>query len=114
MPTVAIVGNDAVLQAAPATPVQLAHACLRRGFTVAVPHVFDTAVLGSAILGAVGIGAHPDVRAGIAAMTRPGAIFTPDPAMKRHYDRRYRLYADLVERLRAFWTALPGGAEDVQ
>jgi len=37
VPTVAIVGNDAVLAAAPATPVQLAHACLRRGFTVAVP-----------------------------------------------------------------------------
>jgi hypothetical protein len=34
---VAIIGNDAVLAAAPATPVQLAHACLRRGFTVAVP-----------------------------------------------------------------------------
>ena len=37
VPTVAIVGNDAVLYAAPATPVQLAHACLRHGFTVAVP-----------------------------------------------------------------------------
>ena len=36
-PTVAIVGNDAVLYAAPATPVQLAHACLRHGFAVAVP-----------------------------------------------------------------------------
>jgi len=35
--SVAIIGNDAVLAAAPATPVQLAHACLRRGFTVAVP-----------------------------------------------------------------------------
>ena len=34
---VAIIGNDAVLAAAPATPVQIAHACLRRGFTVAVP-----------------------------------------------------------------------------
>jgi hypothetical protein len=34
---VAIIGNDAVLAAAPATPVQLAHACLRRGFAVAVP-----------------------------------------------------------------------------
>jgi len=34
---VAIVGNDAVLAATPATPVQLAHACLRRGFSVAVP-----------------------------------------------------------------------------
>jgi len=37
VPTVAIIGNDAVLAAAPATPVQLAHACLRRGFAVAVP-----------------------------------------------------------------------------
>ena len=37
IPTVAIVGTDAVLAAAPATPVQIAHACLRRGFTVAVP-----------------------------------------------------------------------------
>ena len=35
--TVAIIGNDALLAAAPATPVQLAHACLRRGYTVAVP-----------------------------------------------------------------------------
>ncbi len=34
---VAIIGNDAVLDAAPATPVQIAHACLQRGFTVAVP-----------------------------------------------------------------------------
>lgn len=35
--SVAIVGNDAVLAAVPATPVQVAHACLRRGFSVAVP-----------------------------------------------------------------------------
>ena len=34
---VAIIGNDVVLAAAPATPVQVAHACLRRGFAVAVP-----------------------------------------------------------------------------
>ena len=37
IPMVVIIGNDAVLAAAPATPVQIAHACLRRGFTVAVP-----------------------------------------------------------------------------
>lgn len=37
VPTVAIIGNDAVLAAAPATPVQLAHACLQCGFSVAVP-----------------------------------------------------------------------------
>src|SRR5688500_16138723 len=37
LPAVVILGNDAVLAAAPATPVQLAHACLEHGFTVAVP-----------------------------------------------------------------------------
>src|SRR5688572_18932952 len=37
VPAVAIVGNDAVLAAAPASPVQLAHACLQHGFSVAVP-----------------------------------------------------------------------------
>jgi hypothetical protein len=37
IPSVAIIGNDAVLVAAPATPVQLSHACLRYGFSVAVP-----------------------------------------------------------------------------
>src|SRR3954453_820954 len=37
IPTVAIIGNDAVLVAAPATPVQLSHACLRYGFSFAVP-----------------------------------------------------------------------------
>src|SRR5690348_11328322 len=37
MASVAIIGNDAVLAAAPATAVQLAHACLRRGYSFAVP-----------------------------------------------------------------------------
>lgn len=35
--TVALLGNDAVLAARPATPVQLAHACLQAGFQMAVP-----------------------------------------------------------------------------
>lgn len=48
--SVAIIGNDAVLAAAPATPVQLAHACLRRGFTVAVPASWgDELVAGEAV-----------------------------------------------------------------
>jgi len=44
---VAIVGNDVVLAAAPATPVQLAHACLRRGFSVAVPASWGDELLAS-------------------------------------------------------------------
>jgi hypothetical protein len=37
VPRVAVLGNDAVLAARPATPVQLAHACRRAGFELAVP-----------------------------------------------------------------------------
>src|SRR5215204_5905632 len=47
IPAVAIIGNDAVLVAAPATPVQLAHACLRRGFSVAVPASWGDELLAS-------------------------------------------------------------------
>ena len=52
------------------------------GFGVAVPRVLETAVLGSAILGAVGIGAHPDVRAAIAAMTAIDRPHRAGPAQR--------------------------------
>src|SRR5215203_2151237 len=47
VPMVAIVGNDVVLAAAPATPVQLAHACLRRGFSVVVLSIWGDELLAS-------------------------------------------------------------------
>ncbi|HET6680246.1 MAG TPA: hypothetical protein VFG84_03545 [Gemmatimonadaceae bacterium] len=37
LPSIAIIGADAVVSASPATAVQLAHACLARGFDLAVP-----------------------------------------------------------------------------
>jgi hypothetical protein len=50
VPTVAIIGNDAVLVAAPATPVQLSHACLRRGFTMAVPASWGDELVATEVL----------------------------------------------------------------
>jgi len=47
---VAIIGNDAVLDAAPATSVQIAHACLRRGFTVAVPASWGDELVASEVV----------------------------------------------------------------
>jgi L-xylulokinase len=83
------------------------------GVPITVAQARETGALGAAIGAGIGVGLFADYEAGITAMIRPGTISTPDPAMKRHYDRRYRLYIDLVERLRAFWTALSGGAEDM-
>jgi xylulokinase len=65
------------------------------GFRVAVPRVLETAVLGSAILGAVGIGAHPDVRSAIAAMTAIDRHLEPDPRNAAVYDQLYAAYVAL-------------------
>src|SRR4029079_3066038 len=47
---VASFGNDAVLDAPHATPVQIAHACLRRGFTVAVPASWGEELIASEVV----------------------------------------------------------------
>jgi xylulokinase len=65
------------------------------GFDVAVPGVLETAVLGSAILGAVGIGAQPDLPTAIRAMTRIEARIRPDPELAVVYERTYRAYRAL-------------------
>lgn len=58
VPTVAIIGNDAVLMAAPATPVQVAHACLRRGFSVAVPASWGDELLAAEAMRRLAASAH--------------------------------------------------------
>ena len=65
------------------------------GFRVAVPTVLETAVLGSAILGAVGTGAHRDIRAAIGAMTSVTERLDPRPANAAVYDRAYAAYVGL-------------------
>ena len=65
------------------------------GFTVAVPAVLETAVLGSAILAAIGIGTHRDFSAAIAAMTRIEARIEPRSERRVAYDRLFDAYRGL-------------------
>jgi xylulokinase len=65
------------------------------GFPVAVPTVLETAVLGAAILGAVGIGEHSDLRAAIGAMTRIESRIDPNTALAPVYDRLFEAYRGL-------------------
>jgi xylulokinase len=65
------------------------------GFRVGVPHVLETAVLGSAIVAATGIGAHGDLAAAIRAMTRIDRWIEPDPRHRGVYDERYAQYTAL-------------------
>jgi xylulokinase len=70
------------------------------GFEVAVPHVLETAVMGSAILAATGIGAYPDVPAAIRAMTRIDRVIEPDPARHAAYEPAWATYRALYPALR--------------
>ena len=65
------------------------------GFPVAVPAVLETAVLGSGILAATGIGAHRDLPAGIASMTGVVERIEPNPANAAVYDRLFGAYTGL-------------------
>ncbi|HEX2781484.1 MAG TPA: [Fe-Fe] hydrogenase large subunit C-terminal domain-containing protein [Gemmatimonadaceae bacterium] len=53
LPAVVILGNDAQLAARPATPVQLAHACLAAGFRAAIPASWGDELVAAAALNAI-------------------------------------------------------------
>jgi xylulokinase len=65
------------------------------GFGVAVPRVLETAVVGSAILGAVGIGTFHDLRAAIPAMTAIDRHLEPRTELADTYDVAYAAYRAL-------------------
>jgi len=65
------------------------------GFPVLVPDVLETAVLGSAIVAAVGIGALPDLRSAIGAMTHVTERVEPRRELAPIYDRLFEAYLGL-------------------
>ncbi|MEO5885966.1 MAG: FGGY-family carbohydrate kinase [Candidatus Limnocylindrales bacterium] len=65
------------------------------GFRVLVPAVLETGVVGSAILGAVGIGVQPDLPTAIRAMTTIDHELEPRPEFAATYDRIYAAYTAL-------------------
>jgi xylulokinase len=65
------------------------------GFSVEVPRVRETAAVGAAVVAAVGVGAYPDLRTAIDAMTSIDRRFEPDPERARRYDQVFRAYVGL-------------------
>ena len=92
------------------------------GFTIEVPAVLETAVAGSAVLAATGIGAWPDLPAAIRAMTRSSRQLAPNPANRARYDATYEAYrrlhpaiAPIVRELNERATAaMPSPAESIR
>ncbi len=70
------------------------------GFPVEVPRVLETAIMGSAILAATGVGAQPDIPTAIRAMTSIEQRLEPDPERRTVYDRAYDAYTSLYPALR--------------
>jgi xylulokinase len=66
---------------------------------VVVPAVAEASLVGAAILGAAGAGAHVDLRSGIAAMVHVAERITPVPAAVAAYDRAFAVYEELHARL---------------
>jgi sugar (pentulose or hexulose) kinase len=68
------------------------------------PHLFETSGLGAAILAAVGLKLHPDFATAIAAMTRLGQVFQPEPVHAKTYEQLYRrVYCRMYQRLKPLY-----------
>ncbi len=68
------------------------------------PHVYETSGLGAAINAAVGLGLHGDYAGAVAAMTRTGEVFEPDPQARRTYDQLYRrVYKKMYRQLQPLY-----------
>ncbi|MBP8979751.1 MAG: FGGY-family carbohydrate kinase [Syntrophobacterales bacterium] len=77
------------------------------GLPAARPHVYETSGLGAAIDAAVGLKLHPDFRTAIAAMTRLGRVFEPDPRNREIYEQLYnRVYLQMYRRLKPLYEEL--------
>jgi sugar (pentulose or hexulose) kinase len=74
------------------------------GLPVARVHTHETSGLGAAIDGMVGLGLHPDVPTGSAAMVRVGEVRDPDPATHAVYDDLFRsVYRPMYDRLKPLY-----------
>ena len=53
------------------------------------------------------MGLHPDYASAVAAMTRPGKRFEPDPEVARQYDALYRqVYRKMYPRLSPLYRSI--------
>ncbi|MBW7469758.1 FGGY-family carbohydrate kinase [Marinobacter sp. M216] len=68
------------------------------------PHTYETSGLGAAIDAAVGLRLHPDFQTAVAAMTRVGDVFLPQPETHALYDRLYsEVYLKMYPQLQPLY-----------
>ena len=68
------------------------------------PHLHETSGLGAAMIAAVGLGLHADYGVAVAAMTRMGQRFEPEPQHAATYEQLYRrVYCRMYKRLQPLY-----------
>jgi sugar (pentulose or hexulose) kinase len=71
------------------------------------PHVYEASGLGAAICCSVGLGLHADFPTAIAAMTRVGAVFTPQPEAQKIYEQLYKeVYLRMYRQLKPLYQSI--------
>jgi xylulokinase len=70
------------------------------GVPVVVPHHGEAAVLGAAILAAVGCRLHQNIPSAAKSMARDGAVLEPNPRGIEVYERTFSLYVALYESVK--------------
>ena len=77
------------------------------GMPASRPHIYEASGLGAAMNAAVGTGVHSDHAAALAAMTRPGVTFEPNPKNVKVYEDLYHnVYRKMYRRLKPLYTAM--------
>ena len=78
------------------------------GLPVSRPHLYETSGLGAAIDAAVGAGVHPDFTTAVAAMTRLGETFLPNPETQEVYEGLYHgVYKKMYSQLQPLYKSMP-------
>jgi len=70
---------------------------------VIMPSHREAAVMGAAMLAAVGVGYYADIPSAAKVMARPGSRVTPNPANRATYDAAFDLYISLYETLKPLY-----------
>jgi xylulokinase len=73
------------------------------GIPFVIPAQQEAAVLGAAILAAVGVGLYPDLKSAVKAMTFGGQEVKPNPANRAVYELVYKLYGQLYDSVKALY-----------
>jgi len=71
---------------------------------VIMPSHREAAVMGAAMLAAVGVGTYPDIPSAAKAMARPGSRVDPNPATRAVYDAAFDFYIQLYNTLKPLFS----------